>query len=518
MFLARATLVVGLATAASRTLGFVRDVLIAGLLGAGPVADAFLIAFRLPNLVRGALNEGGLNAGFVPLYAQRRARDGRVAAGRLANEAVGGMAALLLLLVGLVEAGAGLFVLALAAGYAGAPSTLDLATLYTRLAFPALAGVGLAALIAARLNAERRYAAAALAPVAASVAIVAALAGLSTQGDWPKEQAAAWLAGAVTVAALVHLGLVVAAARRLDPPLAVRRPKPTPEMRRLLGVTVAGLAAGGASQLILLAGMQVASFTPSAVSWLYYAERVFHLPVGLVGAAMGIVVLPAIADRHAAGDRAGFDQTQNRALETGLLFALPAACALALLARPIATVLFQRGAFTPEDTLGTAAVLAGLAPGLPFAVAAKVLAQGLFARGEIRLTLGVGALALAVTLLSCALLTETAGAVGLGLGVSLGFAAQTAGLAWSERRSFGLTPDRRLTGRSARIVLSTLVMAAGLAGLDLWLDATIGVSRSTALETLLLAARCIGGLALYAGAALAFGAVTRDDLAALRRT
>jgi len=517
MSLLRSSLAVGLAAAASRVLGFVRDILIAGLLGAGPVADAFLIAFRLPNLVRGALNEGGLNAGFVPLYAQRRAEQGAGVAGRFANEAFCGLAVLLCLVIGLVEAGASLVVLALAPGSASAPATLDLATLYMRLAVPAVAGLGLASFIAARLSAEKRFRVVALAPVLASATMVAALLALSSRENLAPERAAGWLAVAFVASSAVQLASVVAAARRLDPPVGLARPRPTPELRRLLYAAGGGLAASGASYFILLAGMQVASFSPSAVSWLYYAERVFHLPVGLVGAAVATVLLSAMADHQAAGDRAGLAAAQSRALEAGLAFGVPAAVALGLLARPIATVLFERGAFGPQDAAGTAAVLAGLAVGLPFAVAGKVLSQALFARGKYRATLLAAGLGVAVTLAAAAWLATVAGVFGLGLGVSLGFVAQAAALARWAPGSSGMRPGGRFAGRLGRILAASLVMAAGLAGFDLWLEPAMGEAHAKEFQAVLLLARCLGGLALYAAAALALRAVTPAELGALRR-
>lgn len=515
MTLARSSVAVGLAAAGSRILGFVRDVLIAGLLGAGPVADAVLIALRLPNLVRGALNEGGLNAGFVPRYARRRAEGGAEAAGRFADEAVSGLAVLLCLLVGLVEAGASVVVLAVATGYAGAPATLELATSYTRLAFPAVAAVAMASLVAARLTAEGRFTAVALAPLLASATMVAALVGLSARDGLPAQQAAGWLAAAFAAASLVHFAIVVVAARRLEPPLGWARPRATPQMKQLFGAALGGVAASGASQFILLAGVQAASFTPSAVSWLYYAERVFYLPVGLVGAVMGVVVLAAMAERHAAGDRGGVAATQSRVLETALLLGLPAACALGILARPIATVLFERGAFTADDAAGTASVLGGLAVGLPFAVMGKVLAQVLFTRGEIRATLFAAGFAIVVALFGAAILSATAGGFGLGLGIGLGFAAQAGALAWFARSAGGLSLGR---WRGTRILAASVVMAAGLVAAEAALDAALGVTRPKSLETLLLLGRCLGGLMLYGAAALALGAVTRAELAALRRT
>src|SRR3954467_14808818 len=214
MSIARSTLIVGCATALSRVLGFARDILIARALGAGPVADAFLIAFRLPNLARRTLSEGALNAGFVPLYLRLRNQAGATAASRFAADALSGFAILLVAVVALVEVAAGAIVLALAAGYVGEPHTLSLATIYTRLAFPFVWGVSLASLIGAILNAERRFAAAALAPVAVNVVLIATMLLLAATPAMPQEAQARWLAFAVSVSSLVHLAIVAMALLR----------------------------------------------------------------------------------------------------------------------------------------------------------------------------------------------------------------------------------------------------------------------------------------------------------------
>jgi putative peptidoglycan lipid II flippase len=315
MSLARSTLVVGLATAVSRLLGFARDILIAGTLGAGPVADAFLVAFRLPNLFRRILGEGGLNAGFVPLYARLRAERGDAEAREFAGEALAWLAMALVALLAAVELGAGLVVLGLAAGYAEEDATFRLATLYTRVAFPFVAGVTLASLLAALLNAERRFAAASLAPVAVNAVLIAALLLLQTRPDLPPSRSAFWLAAAVAISGVVHLAIVAVAARGFLATIRFRRLRLSADLRRLFALGASGLAASGAAQFIVVAGTQVASFTPSAVSWLYYADRVFQLPLGFVGSALGIVLLSDMAARHAQGDWDGFAASQNRALE-----------------------------------------------------------------------------------------------------------------------------------------------------------------------------------------------------------
>ena len=512
MSLARSTALVGFGTAASRVLGFLRDVLVARALGAGPAADAFLIAFRLPSLARRVLGEGGLNAGFVPLYARLKGEAGPEAAARFAAESLSGLALVLLAAVALVEVAAGGIVLALAAGYRDEPETFGLAALYTRLAFPFVWGVSLAALLSALLNAERRFAAAALAPVAVNALLIAALLLLEAGGFTPERQAQ-WLAAAVAASGLLHLAILAAAVRRAGLPLRLGRPRFTPAVRRLLLAGVPAVAASGAAQLMLVAATEAASFTPSAVSWLYYADRVVQLPLGFVGSGVGLVLLPDIAARL-AGDRDGVAAAQNRALEAALLLAMPAAVALLVLARPIAQVLFERGAFGPADTAGTAAALMGLAAGLPFAVAGKVLAQPLFALERLRPALIALVLGLLVTVATGFALAVPFGVLGVALGASLGLAAH-AGMLAAALEAAGLWRlDERLRRRLLATLAASAVMGAGLLATNGFLPdlPTPGAARAG-----LLAALCLGGLVLYAAAALAFRAITLDDLAAFRR-
>lgn len=516
MTLLRSAALVGLAAAASRLTGFARDVAIAAALGAGPAADAFLVAFRLPNLVRRTLAEGGIEAALVPLLARIEAERGREAAARFAGEAFSWIALLVLALVALVEVAAGSVVLLVAAGYAGEPETLDLAAHLTRLAFPFVAGATLAAFLGAVLTAGRRPLPAALAPLAVNLVLLAALAAIAMRGDPSAEARAAGLALAVTLAGLVQLAIVAYAARGM-PHLLPRRPRLSPDLVRLGRLGGPALAASAAAPLMILAANQVASFTPSAVSWLYYAERLFGLPLGFVGVAVGLVLLPEMAARDAAGDRARFLEAQNRALEAALLLALPAALGLGILAYPIAHVLFERGAFGPEDTAGTALALAGLSPGLPFAAAAKVLSQALFARARGRAALLACGLGVLVTAAAAFLLAERLGILGIGLGASVGLAAHAASLAVLLRGEGLWDTDARLRERLVRMGGACLAMGAALFGLRDLVAGLAGPLRPGFVDALLLAGFCLVGLGVYAAAALAFGALTRDDLRRLRR-
>jgi putative peptidoglycan lipid II flippase len=498
--LLRSSLLVGAGAAASRLIGFLRDILFAQVLGAGPVADAFLAAFRLPNLVRRILSEGGLNPALVPALARTEPLD----APRFAGEVFAVVALALAVLLSAVELAAGLAVLVLAPGLAGDALTLDLATLYTRLAFPLVAGVTLASLVGAALNHRRRFLASTLAPLATNAALVVVLV-LLEGSRLPAATQAAWLAGAASAAGLLQLAGVAVAFRGADAPIRLVRPRWSPSLRKLLARAGLTLVAGGSVPLIVLVGTQVASFTPSALSWLHYADRLVQLPLGLIGAVTSIVLLPEWADRLAKGHRDSVAAAQNRAIETGFLVACPAACALIVLAEPIAAVLFERGAFGPADTRGTAAALAGMSFGLPFAAAGKVFAQSLFAQGGTRAMLAALAASLAGTAGAALLLGPSFGALGYGLAVASGFALHAWCLAAALRRERLLRLDRRLAVRAGRIAVSS---------------ACLGIALGAALQgmheppgPLGLAALCLGGFAFYAAAAVTTGALERGDFA-----
>jgi putative peptidoglycan lipid II flippase len=502
--LVRPTLVVAAGAVASRVLGLARDILFAHVLGAGPVSDAFLAAYRLPNLIRRVLAEGGLNPALIPALVKRPPRD----AAAFAGAAFAGLLLALVALIGVVELSAGLAVLALAPGLAADPEVLALAALYTRLAFPLLGGVTLASFLAAVLNANRRFLAATLAPLAMNLLLVAALVALGG-GTRSLADRAAWLAGAASAAGLVQLACVGIAFAGSQPAIRWRWPSGAKPLRDLLRTAALALLASGSFQLLVLVGTQAASFLPSGVSWLYYADKVVELPLGIVASIVGTVLLAELATHHAAGEGEALIAAQNRALALGGLVALPGAAALAILADPIARVLFERGAFGPEDAAGTAAALAALSLGLPFAVASKILTQTVFARGDTGSALLALAAALAAATVSALALAPAFGMAGVGVAVSIGAIVHTAVLGAVLARAGLWRIDPRLASRLGRTLLATGVMSAGLAT-ALGLLGPIG--------TIDLAALCLGGLALYAAASWLLGAVTPDDVAALSKS
>ena len=333
----------------------------------------FLAAFRLPNLIRRVLREGGLNPAFVPVLARLKPEEARAFAG----EAFAGLGLVLVALVGLIELLAGLIVAALAPGLADDAATLALATSTIRLASPLIVGVTLASFVAALLNHHRRYAAAAVAPLVVNGALIGALLVVRYGVSLAPAQQALWLAGAVSLSGFLQLALVGLALRRdRGALLRLTRPRWSPALAGLVASACPALVAGARRSCSCWSGRRRRPFSRRDCRGSTTPTGWPQLPLGIIASAAGVVLLPELAAGLAAGQRQAVIAAQNRALELALLIALPAAVALACLAAPIASVLFERGAFGPEDSRGTAAALVGLSVGLPFAVVGKVLLAG----------------------------------------------------------------------------------------------------------------------------------------------
>ncbi|MGO4171423.1 murein biosynthesis integral membrane protein MurJ [Bosea sp. TAF32] len=499
--LARDSAVVGAATVASRLLGFARDVLIARLLGGGPAADAFLAALRLPNLVRRVLGEGGLNAPFVPLYLAIKVDKGEKAARRFAGEAAGQLGLLLLVLVTLGELFAPWLVLGLAGGFADEPETLALAASYTRLMLPFLLLTTLAALLAALLNAERRFAVAALAPALMNAILLGVLLVLHVMGAAP-EAGARWLALCVSLTGLAHLAMILASLR--GPGLPRPSLRWSPEMTRLIRTGGATLLAASAAQLVLLVATQIASSESGAVAALYYADRVFQLPLGFVGVAMGTVVL---SDMALAATRGGPDAMLGQSLALGLALALPAATALVALAEPIVSALFEYGRFDAGDRERTAAALAAFGCGLPFAVVAKVFGQVYFARSRPRLPLISGGLAVFVALVAGFLLPGGRNAAQMAaLAAALAFAVQALMLGIALLRDGIWRPSPGNLRPIASSLAASALMLVVLVLLLRLLAEPLMPEQPASHRIGALGLLCLAGLASYCAAGWALGA------------
>ena len=513
MALLRSVATVGSFTLLSRVLGFVRDVLTAALLGAGPVADAFFVAQRLPNLFRSLFAEGAFSAAFVPLFAGAMAEHGREAARAFAEDALAVLLAALLAFVLLGEIFMPAVMRMIAPGFGDDPDKFALAVALARITFPYLLFIALVALQGGVLNSVDRFAAAAATPILLNLFLIGALL-LMDRFAWHDGRALAW---AITAAGLAQfLWLMVSCARA---GLALRLPLPrlTPGVRRTLAIMGPGAVGAGVTQVNLLISTALASFLPGgSVSYLYYADRLNQLPLGVVGIAVGTAILPPLSRQLRLGDVPGAVATQNRGLELALLLTLPAAVALAVLAHPIFAVLFQRGAFSPADTAATAAALAAYAAGLPAFVLVKVLAPAFFARHDTATPVKVAVVAMAVNLALTVVLMQFLAHIGIALATTCaGWLNALTLLALLVRRGH-LRLDRRARRNLPRVAVAAFAMGAVLALLRM--AAAPAFVAPVLIRIAALAGLVGAGLAVFALLTLVLGiAEWRDLWGRLRR-
>ena len=456
----RNVLTVGAWTAASRVLGFLRDIAIAARLGAGSEADAFFVALKLPNFFRRLFGEGAFAAAFVPLFASALASEGREAARRIAEGAlsvmVAALAALTLAAILFMPQAMAL----LAPGFVDEPERFGLAVALTRITFPYLLLICVVALVSGVLNGLDRFGAAAAAPSLFNLCLIAGLFAAPRLGLGGAEG----LAFGVAAAGVAQLVLVAGAVARAGMPLALPPPRLSPEVRTLLNRMVPGAIGAGVTQINLMIDVIIASLLPEgAIAFLYYADRVAQLPLGVIGTALGTALLPTLSREVRLGEGARAGETQNRAIELALLLTLPAAAGLVAAALPIVSVLFERGAFGAEASDATARALAAYGFGLPAFVLVKVFAPGFFARGDTRTPVQVAVACVALNLVFNLALIRPLGHVGIAVATSLSAWANAGALAYLLRRQGRWREDRRLLSRGARIALA----AAGM-GLALW--------------------------------------------------
>ncbi|HYB05816.1 MAG TPA: murein biosynthesis integral membrane protein MurJ [Methyloceanibacter sp.] len=513
MALYRAFAAVGAMTIWSRVLGFIRDVLIAAVLGAGPVADAFFVAFRVPNLFRRLFAEGAFDAAFIPLFAKRFHGEGGEAGARaFAELALAGLTLALVVFTLLGEFTMPWLMLLMAPGFVKDPSKFELAVLLARIALPFLLCMSLVALYSGVLNALGRFAIAAFAPSLLNLVLILVLLALIAMDDVGQSNAAVALAWGIAASGVLQVIVVAVAAARSRMRLSFRPPRLDPDMRRLLALAVPGVIAGGMNQLTVVLNTVIASLQDRVVSWLYYADRLFQLPLGVIGVAAGVVLLPELSRQLRSGDQAAATASENRSLETALLLTLPAAVALFVAAHPIVRVLFERGAFSAIDAYSTAAMLAALAPGLPAFVLVRVFHPGFFAREDTKTPMIFAGIGLGANVALALLLFVVIGAVGIAVATSIAGWLQVGLLAGTLRERKQFVFDQTFNRRFPAICTASLIMGAvvwALAhGLSAWFEPLKGVVVQVAALTLLVGT----SLAIYAGAAALLGAFDAKSL------
>ena len=526
--LLRAMATVAGLTGISRILGFIRDVLTAAILGAGPLADAFFVALKLPNFFRRVTAEGAFSVSFVPIYSKKIARvtgkgSEAEAAQREANLfASRALSFMLLILVPftLLALWAMPWVIyGLAPGFIGDASRYDLAVELSRITFPYLLLMSMTALLGGVMNAHERFAPFAAAPVLFNCALIAALLwGEHLEFVKTPGHAMAW--GVAGAGVLQLLWLVICVSTHGVPKihLGLTLPKWDEDIRKLFKAMGPGVVGAGVMHINLFIDVVLASLLGAgAISFLYYADRLNQLPLGIVGIAMSAALLPLFSKALEKKNTEEAKGLYNRAMEVCLMLALPAAAALIVVPEALITVLFERGAFTAENTIETSKVLRAYAIGVPAYICMKLLSTAYWAQHDTGSPVKISIIATLLNIVLSLLLIVPLGVAGIALATGLTGWLQCYLLRRGLKNMEAASWDTRFLGNLPKIIGATCLMAAGLAitaqGLSVWFAGTL-FEQIAALVILVG-----GGIALYATALVMFGAVTKEDISGfLQRT
>jgi putative peptidoglycan lipid II flippase len=487
-------LTVGGYTLVSRLTGFVRDIMLAAIIGAGPVADAFFVAFRLPNHFRAIFAEGAFNSAFIPAYARVRTEEGGGAATQFGDQIFTLLFASQIVLLALALIFTPQVIQLLAPGFSREPQQFALAVSLTRITFPYLLLITLVTLWSGILNALHRFAAAAAAPILLNVAMMATLA----VAYWfpSAGYAAAW---GVLISGILQALLVGGDTLLMGVTTSFRAVHWDKDVRRFFKALLPATLGSAGTQLALFADTIIASFlSAGAISALYYADRIDQLPIGVIGIAVGTVLVPEITHRLAAGDEVGARETQNRAIEFALFFALP--CVVAFLVVPglIMRGLFMRGAFTAADAHAAALTLMAYTIGLiPFILIRSVVAPFL-ARGDTATPVKAALIGTAVNIIFKVALMFPLAQVGLALATSIGAWLNFILVLYFAARARLIAPDADLKTTLIKLAAAAISLALVLALAAPFVTAMLS-SWSRFRDESALAILIVIGAAVYGG-------------------
>ncbi len=488
----RAAGVVGFWTVLSRVLGFVRDMVVALALGAGLGSDAFFVAFRIPNLLRRLFAEGALSAAFIPTFVETLQRDGKHEATRLASKVMTFSAIVLALVTAAGIFWSPLVVTLTAKGFVDIPEKFALTVQLNRVMFPYIFFISLVALMSGVLNSVGHFAAPAAAPVLLNICMIAAV---TLSGSLFGREPVYALAWGVVIAGILQLVLQIPflslTGMRLRPDFGFNEPG----MKRIGRLFVPAALAGAVYQINVLVGTILASMLPTgSISWLWYADRLVELPLGIFAIAFGTAVLPSMSRLAGNGDMKGLAGSISFALRLIAFFIVPASVGLIVLSEPIVAVLFQRGLFTATDTLRTAEALRWYAVGLWAFSGLKVVTQAFFSLKDTTTPFRTAVIAVVVNLVAGLLLMGPMAHRGLALATSLSAAANLLILFYILDRRLRPFPCEELFNSLWRICGASAVMAVGLVCVMPLGDWTLGL---TSRNGLVLLGSILGGIAAF---------------------
>lgn len=514
---------VGGLTLASRVLGLLRDSLFFRFVGAGFASDAFMIAFRLPNLFRALFAEGAFSAAFIPMFNRKVAEGDKVAEGTgiahgiaFAEDALSILLPILIVMTAVMEIAAWPVTYALSGGFNSVdPRQFDFAVQLARLTFPYLLFISLVSLLGGILNSLHKFWVNAAAPILLNATLIAAL--LLFHDDVPlltaRNQAIA-----VTVSGALQLLWLWYACRRAGVTLRLKLPRFGPDVKRLMALIGPAAAGAGAVQINLVVSTALAaSLLPSgSVSYIYAADRLNQLPLGLIGIGLGTVLLPTISRLLGRGEEAAAMATQNRGMELALLLTLPATVALVICGTPIAAALFQHGKFDATDTVFTAQALAAFSIGLPSYILVKVLTPGYYARADTRTPVRYATISMGVNLALNLALIVPLRHMGPPLATAIASTVNVALLYRTLAKRGQFVPDAQLKRRAPRLLVAALLMGGVMFFLnDLFQPYTTGANLARWGAMVVLVGT---GMLVYAAAVFVTGALRPNDIRQLIRS
>ena len=510
MRLLQAIATVGAVTLVSRVLGFIRDILVAAVLGAGVGADAFFIAFKIPNLFRRLFAEGAFSMAFVPMFAGRLEDSGIQVAKNFAEQALSVLFFILLVFVVVLQITMPIVMLVFAPGFIGDPGKFNLVVELTRITFPYLLFISMVSLMAGVLNSLGRFAAAAATPILLNLCLIGAILGLAPY----MPSASHALAWGVTGAGVLQLVWLYGVCGRQGVWLKLSRPRFDPDVLDLMKRMIPVAVGAGIYQINLVIDTIIASLLPTgSISYLFYADRVNQLPLGILGVAVGTALLPMLSRQVRSGDTVAALRSQNLAIEISLLLTIPAAVALVVIADPVIRVLFERGAFGTAETEATAAALSVYATGLPAYVLVKALAPGFFGRKDTATPVKISVLCLVTNLALNLILMGPYGHVGIAAATVVSSWLNAGFLAYVLYRRGHLVIDSRLSRRLPGMIAASVGMglalnfAFGLLAHDL-----VGSTEERVLALVILV---LGGMVVYGLLALVLRVVQFEDIKSL---
>jgi putative peptidoglycan lipid II flippase len=510
MNLHKATGTIGGLTLVSRVAGFAREMLMSRVMGASWQADAFFVAFRLPNTFRRLFGEGAFSAGFVPLYSQRlQGPDGEREAKHFSEEVLAVFAPTLVLFTIFFEIIMGPFVF-LISGYHD--EKLQLATFLTSITFPYLILISLVSLFSGILNSLARFTAAAFAPALLNLAMLCALIFVPVGG----RTTAIALAIAVTLGGVLQLGLLIAACARAGIVLKVRKPRMTPGVRQFVRVVIPATLGAGVYQIsAFIDTFFLTRIGTGAMSYFNYADRLNQLPLGVIGAALGTAILPQVSRHVGAGEPDKAAKVQGQAAELAMLLCLPAALALAVSAGPLVSALFQGGRFSAADASVTAMTLAIIVMGLPAYVLVKVLTPGFYSRQDTATPVKTAVVVLVANIVLNFVLIPPFGIAGLASAIAICSWLNCVILYVILHRRGHFRIEAWLASRIARQLLAGAGMVAVLIGIRMglagWFSGSVGHRLAAVLAIV------GGGMIVYFPLVWILGGTDKEELRALVR-